>query len=130
MKQSKDISNRSVFSSYQLRRHDYVPAWFGTLKLVTKKSWFSFGYQVVHFYCISVGSIFLRYQQVCLYDVSKASVSFRYQLWRSCNILSWSVSLRYQLVLFLDSQIGRFFYLPRVIEKTSCISMCHWPASL
>ena len=40
VRRHKDISNRSDELTYQLRRHDYVLAWSGMFKLVTKMDQF------------------------------------------------------------------------------------------
>ena len=91
----RNVSNRSILLTYQLRRCDDFSAWFRTLKLITKMDQFLLGTKAVHFSQTSGGSASLRYQ---CYNISKTSVSLSYQLLPICDVLSWSFSLRYQLV--------------------------------
>ena len=104
----KNVSDRSVLLTYQLRRCDDLSAWSTTLKLVTKMGQFLLGTKAVYFSQTYGGSTSLRYQLVRRYNISKTPVSFSYQLRPLCDVLSWSVSFRYQ--------IG-WFYLPT--NKTS-----------
>ena len=91
----RNVSNRSILLTYQLRLCDDFSAWFRTLKLITKMDQFLLGTKAVHFSQTSGGSASLRYQ---CYNISKTSVSLSYQLLPICDVLSWSFSLRYQLV--------------------------------
>ena len=47
MRRRKNVSNRSVLLTYQLRRRDDVSAWSETFKLVTKMGQFLLGTKVV-----------------------------------------------------------------------------------
>ena len=84
----RNVSNRSILLTYQLRRCDDVSAWFRMLKLVTKMDQFLLGTKAVHFSQTSGGSASLRYQLIRHYDISKTSVSFSCRLRPLCDVLS------------------------------------------
>ena len=126
MKHCRNLSNRSVLLTYQLRRCDEVSSWSRTLKLVTKLGQFLLGTKAVHFSQTSSGSVSLRYQVVSRYNISKTSVLFSYKLRPLCDVLSWSVSLRYQVVRCYD--VSNWLYLSSYqwdIAKTSQIGPSH-----
>ena len=74
----KNVSNRFILLTYQLRRRDDVSALSRTLKLVSEMGQFLSGTKAVHFSATSGGSASLKYQLVRCYNISKTSVSFRY----------------------------------------------------
>ena len=78
MRHCRNVSNRSVFLTYQLRRWDDVSAWSRTLKLVSKIDQFLLDPKTVHFSQTTDGSASLKYQLIHHYNISKTSVSFRY----------------------------------------------------
>ena len=98
----RNVSNRSILLTYQLRRCDDFSAWFRTLKLITKMDQFLLGTKAVHFSQTSGGSASFKYQLLRCSNISKVSLSFSYQLRPLCDVLSWSVSLSYQLVRCQD----------------------------
>ena len=84
----RNVSNRSILLTYQLRLCDDFSAWFRTLKLITKMDQFLLGTKAVHFSQTSGGSASLKYQLVRCYNISKTSVSFSYQLRPLCDVVN------------------------------------------
>ena len=78
MRYCRNVSNRSVLLTYQLRRFDDVSAWSRTLKLVTKNGQFLLGTNAVIVSETSGDSASLRYRLVRRCNISKTSVSFSY----------------------------------------------------
>ena len=80
MRHCRNVSNRSVLLTYQLRYWDDVSAWSRTLQLVSKIDQFLSDTKTVHFSQTFGGSASLKYQLIHHYNISKTSVSFRYYL--------------------------------------------------